>query len=69
MTSEIAVGVLAEGRDLLEQAGQPVGQADRRVGRGEEADERQAELGDGQEPTRVVEQAADPARRRGCPRR
>ena len=61
MTSAIAGGVLAERPDLLEQAGQPVGQADRREGRGEEADEREAELGDREEAARVVEQPPDPA--------
>ena len=54
-------GRVVQGRDLLEQAGQPIGQADRGIGRGEEAQERQPELGDGQEPAGVVEEAADPS--------
>ena len=59
-TRAIPAGGAAERVDLLEQPGQPVGQADRREGRGEEAEERQAELADRQEAARVVEQAADP---------
>ncbi len=35
------------------------GQVDRRVGRGQEADERQADLGDRQEPARLADQRLD----------
>ena len=53
----------------VEQAGERVGQADRGERRGEEADEGEAELDDGEEPARVVEQAADAPGARGGPRR
>ena len=61
MTRAIPAAEPRSSVDLLEQAGQPVGQADRGVGRGEEAEEGQADLGDGQEAAGVVEQLADPA--------
>ena len=48
---------------------EPDAQADGREGRGEEADERDAELDDREEPARVLLAAAGPAARRVCPRR
>ena len=59
MISAIAAAEPANRPALLEQPGQPVGQADRREGRGEEADERSARSGRRPGTGRVVEQPAD----------
>ena len=48
----------------LEQPRKAVGEVDRRVRRGEEADEREADLADGEEPARVVDQLLDAPRAR-----
>jgi hypothetical protein len=53
---------VAEHLDPAQHVGQAAREADRGECRGEEADECDADLDDGQEPTRVRDQAADPPR-------
>ncbi len=56
-----AFRLVGEGRDRAQRLGQLVAQVDRGVGRGEEAQDGQAELDDGQEAAGVVLEALDPA--------
>ena len=69
-TRASVVGVaLARARRPPGTSSSCVDEADRGVGRGEEADDRQAELRDREEPARVLEQAADAAGAGRCPPR
>ena len=61
MTSATTLAVPASMPGAREQRRQAVREAHGRERRGEEADEREAELRDGEEPARVVEQAPHPA--------
>ena len=64
--SAVAVHVL-ERPDAVEQLRQAVGQADRGEGRGEEAEEGDPDLDDGEEPAGLVDAGAGPGARRALP--